>query len=59
MLENLPGRPGKVREGPGLLFEETSAIIVVKVKKVFEGQLQVIYNVKAQSGETGKRYCCH
>ena len=34
----------------GLLFEETSAITVVKVKEVFEGLLQVIYNVKAQSG---------
>ena len=34
----------------GLLFEETSAITVVKVKEAFEGLLQIIYNVKAQSG---------
>ena len=34
----------------GLLFNETSAITVVNVKEVFEGLLQVIYNVKAQSG---------
>lgn len=34
----------------GLLFEETSAITVVKVKEAFERLLQEIYNVKAQSG---------
>ena len=40
----------KFAKDHGLLFEETSAITVVKVKEVFEGLLQVIYNVKAQSG---------
>lgn len=34
----------------GLMFEETSAITVVKVKEAFEELLQKIYNVKAQSG---------
>ena len=34
----------------GLMFEETSAITVVKVKEAFEELLQNIYNIKAQSG---------
>jgi Rab family protein len=34
----------------GLMFHETSAITVVKVKEAFEELLQNIYNVKAQSG---------
>lgn len=40
----------KFAKDHGLLFEETSAITVVKVKEAFEGLLQQIYNVKAQSG---------
>ena len=40
----------KFAKDHGLLFEETSAITVVKVKEAFEGLLQNIYNVKAQSG---------
>ena len=40
----------KFAKDNGLLFEETSAITVVKVKEAFEGLLQIIYNVKAQSG---------
>jgi len=34
----------------GLMFHETSAITVVKVKEAFEELLQNIYNTKAQSG---------
>ncbi|CAG9332072.1 unnamed protein product [Blepharisma stoltei] len=36
----------------GLLFEETSAITIVRVKEAFEGLLQAIYNVKSQAGNT-------
>ena len=34
----------------GLLFEETSAVTVVKVREAFENLLQAIYIVKAQNG---------
>jgi Rab family protein len=34
----------------GLMFHETSAITIVKVKEAFEELLQNIYNTKAQSG---------
>ena len=40
----------KFAKDHGLLFEETSAITVVKVKEAFEDLLQNIYNIKAQSG---------
>ena len=40
----------KFAKDHGLMFEETSAITVVKVKEAFETLLQNIYNVKAQSG---------
>ena len=34
----------------GLLFEETSAVTVIRVKEAFENLLQAIYNVKMQNG---------
>ena len=36
-----------------LLFEETSAVTVVRVKEAFENLLQAIFEAKAKSGNTG------
>jgi len=36
-----------------LLFEETSAVTVIRVKEAFENLLQAIYEVKVRSGNAG------
>lgn len=39
----------------GLLFEETSAVTVVRVKEAFENLLQAIYNNKAKNGNLNEK----